>query len=639
MSSQISYRPEIDGLRAIAVVAVIIFHLDPTWLVGGFLGVDVFFVISGYLITAIIQRNIDAGKFSLAGFWVRRVKRLYPALMAMVCVVALVGNFVLIRPERLNLIKQSIAAIFSFSNILLWKTTNGYWSPSSDNIALLHTWSLSLEEQFYVVFPLLLLLLNKGSRRSVIPTTLALAGASVSVSIFWTDIDRSGAFYLLPTRLWELSLGSLLALAEISYPSTTKARTRMAFFALLGIGLIGYSFFAIENDDNFPKAAPALSCIGTLLILAYSRHPGVARSILQISPLRFLGRISYSLYLWHWPVIVLAQYITPHHNTLALLAIMLSLASISYYGIECPFRNGFKGALAVIVAMPAVAGLCLLPIYLQPVSPGLSNNIIDLESPSSLSRGWQFEATKRLLQGEGGILVGDTSKPPSVLLIGSSHARVLAHAFERYAVRANQTVEILATSGVEVTRWRASDLRSDNIEINLARLNRIKSRTTPVAVIAGMWSTEYNKEGFEANFLQMIEDTKSATESILVLGQVPMLELPPEYRHSLRKYLTARARIGQSLELTCSASVLEANARIASIIANLDNPSIYFVDLCNPLMGSNERVTYIIQGKMLYSDHHHVNDRGADFLFEKALEPLISDLLLRKRGVAQSSAN
>jgi peptidoglycan/LPS O-acetylase OafA/YrhL len=212
VSDALKYRPEIDGLRALAVVAVIVFHFHAHFLPGGFLGVDVFFVISGFLITSIIHRQLEDGSFSLRAFWMRRIRRLYPALFFMVGIVALLGYLLILRPERGELTLHSIAALCSFQNILLWKTTGGYWAESSENIALLHTWSLSLEEQFYVVFPPVLLLVHRFARRWILPLIVAMALVSLLLCLQQTGVRRNAAFYFLPTRMWELLLGSIAAI-------------------------------------------------------------------------------------------------------------------------------------------------------------------------------------------------------------------------------------------------------------------------------------------------------------------------------------------------------------------------------------------------------------------------------------------
>ena len=204
MSQEIKYRPEIDGLRTIAILGVIVFHLRPELLRGGFLGVDVFFVISGFLITIIIYKQVTEQRFSFWSFWTRRFKRLYPALVVTVFVTMICGLFVLPHPERGAMPLQALAALLSFSNILLWKTTGGYWDSSSENISLLHTWSLSLEEQFYICFPLFVFLSHLLFKKHVGKLVVALFITSLILCIVFTDLRRSATFYLLPTRMWEL---------------------------------------------------------------------------------------------------------------------------------------------------------------------------------------------------------------------------------------------------------------------------------------------------------------------------------------------------------------------------------------------------------------------------------------------------
>lgn len=626
MNNSLAYRPEIDGLRAVAVVAVIIFHLKPTFLSGGFLGVDVFFVISGFLITSIIQKSLSEKSFSLRQFWMRRVHRIYPALMVMVAVVAILGNFILINPERQALVSQSFGAVASFANILLWKTTSGYWAPSSEDIVLLHTWSLSLEEQFYIVFPLFLLILHTCAKRWIPLAVLLLAVCSLIICVYTTPSDRSAAFYLLHTRMWELLIGSLLAVMPWPAESLAKTRSR-SFLALFGIFLVLVSFVCLANDERFPGLYPLLPCIGTAIVLVCGRGGGIAHAFLTLSFIRYLGIISYSLYLWHWPVIAFSRYVSPYENIPVLLLIMLALASISYHYVEVPFRRGFAGSPKLLLAMPVLIALCLSPIQFLPSSPGIPAQISDLESKAARTRAWEYEATELIRAGKLGVVAGNANQPPSIILIGSSHARVLSPPLAAFAKETNQTALIMATSGIGITSISPTGERPDAKLINALRFSQFKSLQPKITIVAGMWTSETSQAYFRKEFRKKLTLISEISDYVIVVSQVPMFLLPEGYTRSLPKYLLAVTRSGLSLNLAPTRDVAKANAVVRAIVDELDLPSVIYINIYNDLMTANGFIKFSHDGQVLYSDSHHVNDRGARYVFEKSIQPRISQFL------------
>lgn len=221
--SSIKYRPEIDGLRALAVIPVIIFHLNNDLLSGGFVGVDIFFVISGYLITSIILNEYEQGIFSFTNFWLRRIMRILPVLITVVLISLMAGIIVLYSPDINNLGNQSLAALLSYSNISHWLLAGDYWGFEAENSPLLHTWSLSVEEQFYLFFPLLLILTLKYLYKWTIFIFFILSCFSLLLFLIGTQVSPSATFYLLPTRAWELGMGALVAifLFKKDFPANT----------------------------------------------------------------------------------------------------------------------------------------------------------------------------------------------------------------------------------------------------------------------------------------------------------------------------------------------------------------------------------------------------------------------------------
>ena len=336
------YRPDIDGLRALAVLAVVFFHYRIAPFSGGFVGVDVFFVISGYLITAIVNGEMEDGRFSIASFYERRLRRIVPALLALLLSCAVASAFVLL-PNDMRLVGSSLTNAASFtSNILFYTVANDYFA--ADNLTLqplLHTWSLSVEAQFYLVYPWLLLLLRRKGLR---PTRalVVLSALSFAVSAWGAIHSPTATFYLLPPRAWELLLGGILALER---PLQAAGARFGRWLGLAGLGLLAAGIFLFDRSTPFPGAAALLPCIGAaLIILAGTRAENRATLLgraLRARPMVFIGRISYSLYLWHWPILVFASYGRSSELGLgARIGLMLLagiISAVSWWLVERPF--------------------------------------------------------------------------------------------------------------------------------------------------------------------------------------------------------------------------------------------------------------------------------------------------------------
>jgi peptidoglycan/LPS O-acetylase OafA/YrhL len=337
------YRADIDGLRAVAVASVIVYHLRSDWLPGGFVGVDVFFVISGYLITRVIQEDLERGRFSFAGFYQRRIRRILPALTAMALVCTVVAAW-LLAPGDLAAYGRSLLAMSCFVSNLFFAQMDrkmGYFGDAAQSQGLLHTWSLSVEEQFYLVYPLGLVLLDRLRRRWRLASLAACAGLSFAVYGLGTRLQPVDAFYLLPTRAWELLLGALLAFGALP---AIQGRIVREGLGLAGLGMVACGVAAQPHFNG--ALSLLLPCVGTCLVL-YAGEGGrsLASWLLRIPPVVFLGVISYSLYLWHWPVIVLFRflhaggYTTPTQIGRELL-LTLGLAFLSFELVESPLRRG-----------------------------------------------------------------------------------------------------------------------------------------------------------------------------------------------------------------------------------------------------------------------------------------------------------
>jgi peptidoglycan/LPS O-acetylase OafA/YrhL len=331
-----AFRPDIEGLRAVAVLSVVGFHLGAGS--GGFTGVDVFFVISGYLITGIITRELGEGRFSLWRFYERRARRLLPALTVLLLVVSITAGLLLFRSEILGLRKSQLAAVFFSSNIFFWRTSDYFAEPASEQ-PLLHTWSLGVEEQFYLLFPLLLMAVFAWRRALLRPLLWAVTLSSFVYSVVLVRTSPTAAFYLLPPRAWELGAGALLV---VGASSGGRSRRWAPHLALPGLALLAYSFLAVKESDGFPGEHALPAVLGAVLVIA-AGPSSLSGRLLGLLPLRWVGRISYSLYLWHWPVIVLYKVSHPgvlhHSERLALAAVSFLAAFLSWRLVETPLRS------------------------------------------------------------------------------------------------------------------------------------------------------------------------------------------------------------------------------------------------------------------------------------------------------------
>ena len=340
----IKYRAEIDGLRALAVIPVIFFHAGFSIFSGGFVGVDVFFVISGYLITTIIIRELNSNIFSIKGFYERRARRILPALIFVILISSIVAFIFLTRSELANYFKSVIATLLFFSNIYFYKTTP-YFQSESDIEPLLHTWSLSIEEQFYIIFPIILLLFYKFFKRYIFLMFISGFIASLFICQFLA-IKTGGTlnFYFTFSRAWELALGAICAHILI-YKNLSYSALIKNLLSIIGIILIMFSMFFFSRQTVFPSFYTLVPTIGTSLIILFADRETFVNKILSIKFLVNIGLISYSLYLWHQPLLAFGRIFFDDLSIIQkLILIFLSvlMSIFSYFFIEKIFRDKNK---------------------------------------------------------------------------------------------------------------------------------------------------------------------------------------------------------------------------------------------------------------------------------------------------------
>lgn len=336
------YRPEIDGLRAWAVSLVLLAHAGMAALPGGFVGVDIFFVISGYLITRILIHEVQQGRFSLLDFYIRRVRRLVPALLVLTAVILLFGAACILPLSLERISSSAVSALLFYSNVHFWLSSTNYFAPAASTDPFLHTWSLAAEAQFYLFFPPLFLLLMKFGRMAFILTATGLTFVSFVIALFAYQLAPTGTFFLPTGRAWEFLVGSLLATRLIPAPTNKMSAD---FGTMLGLGLVVVGASAFDSSTQFPGWATLLPVAGAALVIHCSQTGGLPTCLLlRWEPIRQIGLISYSLYLWHWPILVFAKHYYLGRSlsgleTFACICLSFGAAALSYRFVEQPFRS------------------------------------------------------------------------------------------------------------------------------------------------------------------------------------------------------------------------------------------------------------------------------------------------------------
>ncbi|MGB3556823.1 MAG: acyltransferase family protein [Jannaschia sp.] len=429
------YRAEIDGIRAIAVVPVILFHAGFTAFSGGYIGVDIFFVLSGFLITSLIAQDLKEGKFSLVMFYERRARRILPALV-LVVLACIPFAWAFLVPADMESFSKSVFAVATFSsNILFWRES-GYFDAATELKPLLHTWSLAVEEQYYIFFPLLVMALW-GKRGKYVPIIVAgiLLGSLLLAEII-VDRAPSAAFYLLPTRTWELMVGSLVALLFSFDRSPIPSRAAQQALSILGLSMIAYAVWAFDETTPFPGIHALVPTLGTALLILFARSGTLAYRFLSNRVLVMIGLLSYSAYLWHQPIFAFVRYRTLETplavTMIGLSGLTFAFAYLSWRYVERPFRTKGKVQRGGIFALSAVALTSLVSIGLAGyLADGWPNRLSPekraliasvLPSPE---RGRCHNSAANPLDPEDACVFNNPS--PQIAVFGDSHTVELAY--------------------------------------------------------------------------------------------------------------------------------------------------------------------------------------------------------------------
>ena len=633
------YRPDIDGVRGLAILLVLLFHFEIGGVDNGYLGVDIFFVISGFLMTKIILKDLEIGKFSLINFYIRRIRRLFPALFVMLLCVS-VTCFIFFDNESFEKFGYSlIYSSFFSSNLWFWSET-GYFAPSALEKPLLHTWSLSVEEQFYLFFPILLLWCKKHSRSNQLKVIIGLFFISLILYFYGSQFHPDAAFFLLPTRAWQLLAGTIIALFTLE---GAKYNMKNGSIHYLGIILIFVSvFFTSAPDSLLPPSIPCT--LGTALLLIPIKNSFVSQ-LLTTKPLVSIGLISYSLYLWHWPLWVMFQYLrfenADYSVKISLFLLSLLLAWLSWKFVEAPVRKfSITNSNRKMYFIPATSflALCLMFGASITVSQGMAfrypqrkeiiaQNEWDWHPYGEKTRFHNLELKEEFKEVD---IIGHISTKPEFLLWGDSHAMALIPGLEIAAKKNIKSFYALTRSSnpplLHYKHPKQDFFNNSNLNSNILRF--IKSHDSlKTVILACAWSDYRDKyrlpsdsSGLETvtKFNELLSNTISTLLEqelkIIIISQVPPLAIED---FSTRYYfLKSRFPILYENEtISMTKNVIEFQSDISDLydfIETFRSQNVSFLDLSlNFLEGESDYFILEKNGIPLYRDSGHLSTFGS----------------------------
>ena len=623
--TSLSYRRDIDGLRAVAVLPVILFHAAVPGFSGGFVGVDIFFVISGYLITGILLKDFDEGRFSIVKFYERRARRILPALLAMLVFTIVAGYFILLPDGYTALAKCTLSVVSFLSNLLFWRG-DGYFSDNG-NRPLLHTWSLAVEEQFYIIFPLLLWLLLRHGRKILGAALWLILLTSLALSIVGTYQFPSATFFLLPARAWELLLGALIS---AGFVPELRNKTACAWLTLAGLGLIGWSVVTYDAQQAFPGLAALPPCLGAAFVLAAGRNVTAWPSRLLGAPVLVgFGLISYSLYLAHFPLLNYAHAASTPQNLpawrLAALAASVALAYGSWRWVERPFRDAKRFSQKAIFVMAgggslAVAALAALVILLHGVPQRFDQTSLQLAASTSdfdpAGRACVDLPLSNLFAGtQCRINAGPSGAQPDFILWGDSHAAALLAALAEPAkVAEKQGLLVSATACPPLLDYVSTALPAKASAACIAGNHDLAARINAspairTVVLAGFWGA-YQEQVDKGADPQALESALARTLAALNGKDVVILLDVPSAERLLPAALALDHHWGRRVNWLTSNSDTKAAQSIRRIAAG----HARVIDLSLPFCPLGQACSSLAGGKPVLSDGNHLSKSVADTL-------------------------
>ena len=671
-SIRLKYRADIDGLRAVAILAVVGFHAFPNWIKGGFIGVDIFFVISGFLISTIIFESLDDKRFSFREFYGRRIKRIFPAFIVVLIAGFSLGWLVLLADELRLLGKHMAAGVGFVSNIVLWRES-GYFDIHADLKPLLHLWSLGIEEQFYIIWPLLLWMVYRSKIRTF-GVLLTIGMTSFLLNVAFIHHDPAGAFYLPLTRFWELVIGSTLAYLMLFKRDALRTGSPGggSFQSVLGVALIGIGLVSLTRASSFPGWWALFPTVGTALVIAAGSEAWVNRCVLSNRALVWFGLVSFPLYLWHWPLLSFAriwemQVPSPEKRILAVL-LAISLAWLTYKFVEKPIRFGTVRS-HVLITLSLFMGLIGFVGYASYKLNGFpdreifiakggnrinANNIVNAHVTRDILQACPITEEVSPEFRRYCIVHMNSGSRPRVLLWGDSHAMAWSPLFKTIAKQNKKELYVVAESGCPpIVGIRRTDVGSTgsctNVATNQTILDSIIKLKPDLVVLAARWSLYahgYLKDGVlnaETHLLTTDpaafateNSSRSALDEMIpkTLTQfnahkIPVIVLknPPILKSDINNKRRSLAEIQPTLS---------EHTRFSGFTDRIFN-SIHEVVLFDPavkMCDEAETCHAAMNGAPLYEDDNHLSVDGALYFEPEILELIEQNL--NQRNDSQS---
>lgn len=638
MSNSIVYRSDIDGLRALAVLTVVFFHAGFSGFSGGYVGVDVFFVISGYLITSLICKELHAKTFSFNNFWLRRARRILPAAMVMMLVTTIVFAFFYPLQHFIDIGQSLIAQTFFSANILFWRE-GGYFSTSQELKPLLHMWSLAVEEQFYMLFPLLFWGVFRWFKTLLLPVIVIVCICSFLLSVIFTSYSPIPAFYLLPTRAWELGIGAVLAVMGARFFSSHPVANNIV--AAIGVTFILWAVFTFDHRTPFPSYTAALPVIGAAaFIWANTNTQTYIGRCFSFKPVVGIGLISYSLYLWHWPVIVLNNWLFHQDsslvNKIGVLFVAFILAFVSYKLVETPVRRNRKLFTNARIVRYSICG-SVAAIFLGLGAVYYGNSFI-VDPDGEIDRFYQMamepepnrtECSDLIRKGDGiscKNFYNPSSQNVDLFVWGDSHGSALMPAFDGISKERGLNLEFSTTHGcMPVENMRRVDAYFSCVDVNSKVLEHIRASNFPVVVMVGSFVENIKKGQFRsagadetfdskmalsefgAHFQETVAAVKSTGAKVLVFTEPPRTSVGPVDEFVRLKTL------GQEPPVYLVKTEGHED-RISAVYSRIDEADIdRRLDYSGFFCPDSECRAYI-DGQSLYKDSSHISNFGAKML-------------------------
>jgi len=626
-STYSDYRPDIDGLRALAVLSVIIFHINESIIPGGFVGVDIFFVISGYLITRHIFRDLNANKFSLLEFYRRRVKRIMPAMLVVVLLTIVITQFIYLPRDAEKVAQSGLWSLLSLANAYFWLFEDtSYFAAASNEKPLLHLWSLGVEEQFYIFWPLILMFTYRlGHGKYFFSIFGFITIVSFLLGDYLFSYDPSFTYYMLPTRAGELLIGALLAQfilkrGEIKIPGFV-----VSLSSQIGVALIVISLFFFSKQDVFPGIRAIPPTLGAALLM-FSGHYGspISNRILKLQPVVWVGIISYSAYLWHWPVIAFYRYGYSDITLISgvvIFALSILLGWLSYRYIETPFRHSKRGAVQVFIRQFIIPSGCIAFIALLSMkidgygvrwfSEEYKASLLTLRDETRPAYHFDYVCQSQVITAQdinnNKCVLGEVSKgDPDVILWGDSNA---AHyigiigAFAKKAGFSFRNIEIGDCPPIDADASsfakakRVSDCRKSR-EVSLDTVNNYK-----IVLISADWVYYQSRsDSFLNVFYETVQSIVDKGKKVIIIGKAPIIN---SYDRLCREKAISFPFVTCDMpSAPLDNQVAEVNNKLKDFATRNEDISYYdFNDYLCPNGSCSVRDKY---GRVMYYDPEHL---------------------------------